>query len=305
MTPPIKGKGKGKARAAKAAVDEDPHSDISLDSHDPALDESDLSGSEFFDSEDDEEEELASEEEDVEMPPPPRRKPPRKQEVASEEEFDDEDANSSDDEATMMQAAIEMSLQTSSPDVASSSSKKLVSANPAAILRAAAAERRLGLAKKGLNTVDDFGMEVDDDSDHNRPSDSENEVPLSRKRKAPSKGKSTKKAVTIRKTSKKHMTMPEMRLSRREERQRANAEKRESKKEEMALRKKLGRKLTAVRSTADFLKNETVLKTVLCFRPRRPRLICINIIQSLGTSGAIWKRIFPLSCQLNLSSLAT
>jgi DNA repair protein RAD16 len=237
--PPTENKRKGKAplRSKTPVKDIDEGvSDSGLEyDEDPLLEESDDSGSEFVASEE-EEEDIAPDENRREDDPLPIF---RKHESSPMQKIDDVT-----DEDIMVNAAIEMSLQTARPPHASSSSNKLISSNPAAVLRAAAAERRLTRAQKNLD-VDDFEMAAD--SDDVSASDSEEE-PLIKKGKGKSKAISTnKKAVAIRDTSStKAMTMLELRKMRREERRRTTAERKKNKMEELSLMKKLGRRLTYV-----------------------------------------------------------
>lgn len=144
----------------------------------------------------------------------------------------------------MLDAAIRMSFETSR-NVASSSATQLISPNPAAVLRAAAAERRLNRANKDID-VDDHAM-VEDDSDG--WSGSESDEPLSRKGKGKGKGAATKgrKGVTVHDTSrKKHMTLAQLRRAKKDERRQFNAARKELKAEERTLRRELGRPLTYV-----------------------------------------------------------
>ncbi|KAF7354866.1 ATP-dependent helicase rhp16 [Mycena sanguinolenta] len=168
--------------------------------------ESDDSGSEFVGSDDDEDDPI-----DEDEPMPFRSTRRRVEEVESEqhEEADDDD----EDYDIMLHAATLESLQ--GPNVAGSSFR-VTSANPDAVKHA----------------VDDSQMM--DDSDLSSAPDSDADA-------AP-KGKGKNK-VTVWDTSKKSMTMKEMRELRRKERLRKRLEKRENHVEEQALRKKLGRKL--------------------------------------------------------------
>jgi len=145
-----------------------------------------------------------------------------------EEDTDSVGEDSEEDEAIMLATAVEMSLQTQMTVIASSSSSRLPSINSAAAKRAAAAERRLARPNRDVD-VDDFTMDVD--------SGSESEAPLA-------KGNKAKAPYTVKK--KKHMTLAEMRKQKREERKAATPAKKHHKAEEMALRRKLGRKLTQV-----------------------------------------------------------
>ena len=243
MTPPTKNKGKGKAPLrSKRPVEENDggasESGLEYD-EDALLEESDDSGSEFVAS--DEEVEFAPDEHRREDDPLAIS---RKFGSSYKQTISDRDEDSmDDDEDVMVNAAIQMSLQITRPSHASSSSNNLISPNPVVALRAAATERRLTRAQKTVD-ADDFEMAVG--SDDASASDSEEE-PLSKKGKGSFKGNPTKKAVTVRDTSSiKAMTMTELRRMRRDERQRVTAERRKNKKEELALMKQLGRRLTYV-----------------------------------------------------------
>lgn len=205
MPPPVRSKGKGKAPVTDL---EEPASELEYD-EDPFIEESDDSGSEFMESEEEKAEEPDSEE----------------------------------DEALMLSVAVQSSLETARRNAPSSSSARVTSVNPAAILRAAAAERRLALANAAVEIdVNDYPMTDDDPM-----SGSDADVPLFK----PVKGKKAnkKKQAEVRDTSKpKHMTMAQLRKQKREARQRAKLEQNQYKAEENALKKKLGRKLTNVSS---------------------------------------------------------
>jgi DNA repair protein RAD16 len=203
---------------------------LEYDELEAEIEESDDSGSEFVESSEDEPMPLDRDGEELET------------------DLDMlEDDNEDVDYKIMLDAATLESMQ--GPNIASSSSSRLTSANPAAILRARAAEARIAAAQRGVdNAVDDSQMVVDD-SDLSSVPDSDAEVPLA-KRKAPA-GKGKKK-VTVRDTPKKGMTMKEMRAQRRKARLEAKLAKRENHLEEMALRKELGRKLTYVRTFSKF-----------------------------------------------------
>ncbi|KAF9458012.1 SNF2 family N-terminal domain-containing protein, partial [Collybia nuda] len=216
LAPPPKSKvrGKGKARAvpipSPSVADEDEAvSGSGLEyNEDPLLEESDDSGSEFVGSE---EEQLVVEE------------------IDSEEE-----------EALMLSVAVQNSLETAT-NVASSSSARITSIDPAAILRAAVAERRLARANAAVD-VHDYPMSDDDST-----SGSDSDAPVPKNVKG--KGKKTKSKLYD--TSKpKHMTMAQLRKKKREDRKRAKAEKDKYKAEETALRKELGRRLTYAEKSA-------------------------------------------------------
>lgn len=173
-------------------------------------------------------------------------------------EDDDDHMSDVDDEELMMNAAIRLSLQTAHLDATqstgASSSRPLpsLSSSPAAALRAAAAERRLAQAKKEIIDVDDLS-----DFDDAISSDLSDEPLQKGKGKSKAKGgkkvatkSKASKAVTVRDTSKPtHMTVAEHRRSRLEARRLATAAKRANKQEELALMRKLGRRLTYVRSS--------------------------------------------------------
>ena len=193
-------KGKGRAPVVEES---DAQSEPGLEyDEDPLLEESDDSGSEFVDSDED-------------------------------QDFAPED--NSEAEAFMLDAAIRMSFETSR-NLASSSATQLVSVNPEAVLRAAAAERRLTRANKDID-VDDYQIP---------PSDSESDEPLSAKSKNGTK-KNAKKGVQVHDTTKKkHMTLAQLRKAKNEERRKNNEARRELKAGEKALRIELGRPLTYV-----------------------------------------------------------
>ncbi|KAF7297296.1 ATP-dependent helicase rhp16 [Mycena indigotica] len=243
-------KNKGKGKAVESAPASDYDCGLEYDEK-AELFESEDSGSEFIGSDDDDP-------------------------IQAVDEDDEEDI---DDDTVMIDAAIQMSLETQN----SVNSTKLVSPNPQAILRARAAEARIASAKNGkANLVDDSSMVLD-------ASDSEEEVPL-RKKKAPKKTKKVqdeefddelsamsseeyesdapisrgkgKSKVTI-KPKAKSMTMAELRRQRKQERLRKRAERRVNIMEERALRKKLGRKLTyAEKSTIALHKHHPELRDV-------------------------------------------
>ncbi|KAF9551556.1 hypothetical protein CPC08DRAFT_647581 [Agrocybe pediades] len=143
-----------------------------------------------------------------------------------------------------------MSLQTNIETNGAGPSSGIRANGPseAALRSAAAAERRL--ARLGKNTV------VEDVIDSDRSdTESSDEEPLS-------KGKSVKK-VTITSSTKKPMTMAEMRQVNRQRRQAAAAERRARKQEERAMIRKLGRRLThAERTTLALQKHHPELRDV-------------------------------------------
>lgn len=209
-TLPTNNKGKARAiRRSTAVVEEsDAPSESGLEyDEDPLFEESDDSGSEF---------------------------------VASDDEQDFVPEDDSEAEALMLDAAIRMSFETNR-NVASSSATQLVSPNPEAVLRAAAAERRLNRANKGFD-VDDYPMGGNDDA---WSSDSESDIPLSGRSK--NNSKNAKKGVQVHDTTKKkHMTLAELRKAKKADRRLFNSARSELKAEEKALRIELGRPLTYV-----------------------------------------------------------
>lgn len=229
-------------------VDDSILSEPELEYDEALIEESDDSGSEFQASEEESnfsQPDDGDSEEKILKP----RKSPRKNIHISEME------DSSDDEALMLNAAIHMSLQTARLDVSSSagagpSSSSLVSSKSGSVLRAAAAERRLARAKQGIDEAN-FDEVVLPTESEALSSDSEEEALWKGKGKA--KTKAAKKAVIYDTSSTKIMSMPEMRKMRREERKRLLADRRQNKKEESALAKKLGRKLTIVSCIPDGL----------------------------------------------------
>jgi DNA repair protein RAD16 len=251
--PKNKGKDKGSTSLVPSIADGEDLSEEAIVSEleleydeNASIDESDASGSEFQVSEDDFEN--AEEEEEFIVK---SRKTPRKQSILiTDEDF----FNNDSDEEIMLDAAIHESLQTARLDNASrngvsSSSRASVSSNPAAVLRAAAAERRLARANQVID-VDDFQViDVDElstltESDAQSSSDEE---ALS-KVKGKGKSKAPKKSATVYDTtSTKFMSITQRRKLNREQRKLAAASRRENRKEELAMIKQLGRPLTHVR----------------------------------------------------------
>jgi len=183
------------------------------------LSESDSSGSEFQMSEDYEQ-------------------------VVGVDESDDEFAkalNGLDDEeaeSVLISAAIKLSKETnkSTANGASSSKAPPATRSTAAALRAAAAERRLAVEQAMELSEEEF--------EQFDASGSEESEPLS---KGKGKGKaSTVKKTTVRKQSK-ATSLAERRAEKRAERQLIRLAANSTKKEEMELRRKLGRKLSHVR----------------------------------------------------------
>jgi DNA repair protein RAD16 len=209
--------------------------DIELEyDEDASPEESDDSGSDFQASEDDSEDEGSDDDEDEYVVE--HRKSRRKQPIINEDLFNDE----SDDEI-MLDAAIQESLQTARLDIAahngtSSSSRQAMSSNPAASLRAAAAERRLAHSNQAID-VDDF-----EDTEFSLDSDV-----LSSSDEPQLKTKGKGKSATVRDTTSiKFMSISERRKLNREQRRLATASRKANKKEELAMVKLLGRRLTYV-----------------------------------------------------------
>lgn len=238
-----KNKGKGKARSSlvpsadvgdlsEGGIVSEP--ELEYDEN-ASIEESDNSGSEFEVSDESvvESEQEQDDEEQFAVKP---RKSPRKQTLSV---MDQEFVDDSDADEIMMDAAIQESLQSARQDKsngAGPSSRANASSNAAAALRAAAAEKRLARQNQSVD-VDDFDLAISTDSD-----DSDNE--------ASSKSKSKGKMMTSKKfdtTSTKFMSLSERRRLNREERKLKAASNRENRKEELAMIKELGRRLTYVR----------------------------------------------------------
>lgn len=213
-----------------------------------SIEESDLSGSEFQPSEDDFEVGVSSEEEDDqdEYVAKPHKSLPKQSLLVMDEHI----LESENDDEIMLDAAIRESLQTARLDNpscngAGSSSRASASSNPAAALRAAAAERRLARANQ-TRDIDDCGvLELNTlGSDAQSSSDEE----LLSKAKGKGKAKMPKKLATVYDTtSNKFMSISQRRKLNREQRKLAAASRRGNRKEELAMMKLLGRKLTYVR----------------------------------------------------------
>ena len=183
----------------------------------------------------DEDEELVSDEDS---------EPEIEESEDSGSEFEIDEEQDKEDQEIMLDAAVRLSLQTASPNGAGSSSKRAAGPNPAAILRAAAAERRLAMTHRAANDAefnsDDLdGIEIDEDGS------SSDEEALS-KGKGKATAKPTKKIVPMSTTSENSMTISEMRQSQRAARKAFLSARRANKKEERALITKLGRRLTHV-----------------------------------------------------------
>ncbi|KAI0643640.1 SNF2 family N-terminal domain-containing protein [Trametes meyenii] len=175
---------------------------------------------------------------------------------------DIEDDLDEDDEEVMVDAAVRQSLQTAREDqeraaglisAGAGSSKSRPPANKAAALRAAAAERRL--AREQDSEAIDLGSE----SEALLSESESEEEPLSRgKDKGKGKGKQVAKS-----RQSKTMTLTEVREARKEERRQARLQRNTTAKEEAAMRKELGRKLTyAEKSTIALHKHHPNLKDV-------------------------------------------
>lgn len=237
--PLTKNKGKGRRQSlTPSAIEGGDISEAIISEHEleydenASIEESDNSGSEFEVSEqdsievDDQDEEYA----------PKSRKSPRKQSLLAIDQDSSDDENG---EQIMLDAAIQESLQTARLDQAASngagpSSRRTASSNPAAALRAAAAERRLACA---------------DNLEYTLPTESEAE---SSDEVALFKTSATKKSVAIRDTtSTKFMSISERRKLNKEKRKfNAAANRRGTRKEELAMIKEVGRSLTLVCSVA-------------------------------------------------------
>lgn len=159
----------------------------------------------------------------------------------------------SEDEALMLSAAIELSREAArlTNATASSSRTTLVSADPVAVVRAVAAERRrLARAKKNQDADDEEILEYKDVDDFSEDSASESEEePLvkKQKRKGATKGK-TAKGDKIVDTSHPPPFL-QQRKAMAAQRKQVRAERKEAKAQELALSRKLGRALTYVSPT--------------------------------------------------------
>lgn len=234
-------KSRGKARQSVAAERGDTSegviaSEMELEYDENAsIDESGDSGSEFQASE----ESVEIEQQDEEYVAKPRKSPRKEILLDSDQDLEDEN-----DDEIMLDAAIRESLQTARFDGAASngagpSSRPIASSNPAAALRAAAAERRLARANKAIN-VNDLDYALLNESEA-KSTDDEALFNIRAKKK---------KTATIRDTtSTKFMSISERRKLNREKRKFDKAaNRRGTKKEELAMMKELGRPLTLVRS---------------------------------------------------------
>lgn len=240
--PPPKHKGKGKASQplVPSVADQDDLSEGAIVSEheleydeNVSIEESDDSASDFEASEDE-----SDSEEDFVIK---THKTPNKRSLPIMDEGFLDDEN---DDEIMIDAAIRESLRTAHLDSDArngiGSSRSSVPSNPAAALRAAAAERRLARASQAID-VDAFEEPI---SISDTPTSSDEALPKF-------KGKISKKLATIRDTtSTKFMSMSERRKLNSEQRKLASAARRENRMEENAMVKQLGRKLTYVRTAA-------------------------------------------------------
>lgn len=204
---------------ATAVNDDDQNSDLEYD-EDRDLDESDTSGSEFVASDDESAFEGSG--------------------GPGNEDHSAADSDSEDEDALMLQLAVRNSLNANREDAGESSSASM---SPAALLAAAAAERRLTRANRSID-VDDSAMEFLGDLS----SESDDE-PLSRRGKAKGKGKGKAKAKAS-VDPPKVMTFAELRKLRREAKNKNLEETKATRMEEKAMRKRLGRRLTYVSITS-------------------------------------------------------
>ncbi|TFK64894.1 hypothetical protein BDN72DRAFT_774028 [Pluteus cervinus] len=156
----------------------------------------------------------------------------------------------------MLSAAVEVSLQAArfTPGTASSSKTRLPIANPAAVAKAAAVERRLTRGRKMAVDEDDGypGSEMDVDIPSS-DSESEEEPITTKKGKAKAKPKGKGKGSAKASTGQ-VMTLAQVRVQRREELKLTRAERRANKAEERALVRQLGRSLTYAEKTTIALK---------------------------------------------------
>jgi DNA repair protein RAD16 len=241
--PPSTKKGKGRARQslAPSATEGDDGSEGAIVSEleleydeNASIKESDDSGSEFQVSEEDSVEVEQQDEEYVAKP----RKFPRKQSLLAIDQDFLEDEN---DDEIMLDAAIQESLQTARFDEAASngagpSLRPIVSSNSAAALRAAAAERRLARANRDID-LDDLEYALLTENEEESPDEALFTI------------KAKKKCATIRDTtSTRFMSISERRKLNREKRKfDTAANRRGTRKEELAMIRELGRPLTLVR----------------------------------------------------------
>lgn len=145
-----------------------------------------------------------------------------------------------DEEAVMLDAAIQDSLRTArNEDTAGSSSAGAGPSKPRENSRAARAQRIAAAVEKRLKGAKSDDYVNSDDLDDGNSSDEEALSNSKQKKPAAKKGAASAKA----RSTGGHMTLADLRKARKEKRLQAQA----NKKEELALRKKLGRRLTPVR----------------------------------------------------------
>lgn len=178
----------------------------------------------------------------------------------------------------MLDAAIQESLQSARRDrdarhAVGSSSGPGTSSNPAAALRAAAAERRLARVNQDFDVNDNI---YPDEPEAQTSSDEE---PLSKK-----KGKGKGKSATVQDTTSiKFMSFSERRAIKREERKLKADDKKATRNEEKDMVRKLGRKLTYVRSKIIFVASNLTLIAGRKIHHRPPQV-------SRGTQGCLGRR---------------
>lgn len=163
--------------------------------------------------------------------------------MASKEDQED----NTEDEEIMVDSAIRLSLQTAVSNGAGTSSGRTSGPSPAAVLRAAAAERRLARNKRALARAIEKVNEEEDVKDEDEAmldSDSQSVLSLSgsESEEEPLAKATKKKPVTVRSKAV-FSSFQELR----ELRKNALELRKELKKEERALMAKLGRRLTPVR----------------------------------------------------------
>lgn len=204
-----------------------------------------------------------------------------------------------EDEQIMLDAAVRESLQTANTNVASSSSNRIAGPSREAQLRAAAAEQRLTRKNKAVD-VDDY-EEAHMDSDA-LDIDSSDEEPLLSPTRGKGKASPKTKSVSIARPPK-VMTVAEMRRARKEARLASITGRKANKKEEMALMKKLGRRLTHVSG----LQVCSELRFSFClFKRRNEHLsLCDGTIPNCETFGETYRRISLSSSQLKQSNQIT
>lgn len=275
--PPAKNRGRGRFSATEGDdVSEDAiilERELEYDENVPT-EESDDSGSDFEASK---QGSVEIETEDEEYMRKSRRSP-RKQSLPAIDQYLSDDEN---DEQIMLDVAIQESLQTARLDQTASngagpSSRPIAPSNRAAALRAAAAERRLSSANN-LEYILSTESEAESSGDE-----------------ALFKAKASRKSVTIRDTtSTKFMSMSERRKLKKEKRKfNAAANRRGTRKEELAMIRELGRPLTLVRVVETATHIAADGSTL--HRRKKRCFSSTNITGSSGTSGVISKKLFPL-----------